>query len=131
MWHRRPFSSIVTPLTIVLRINHRSDGRLRIPTKRNFMSMTATNRKTALMLCSVVPDLSGYGLAMRAGNFLEALLEEHTVTLVVIATSTSVHSKNAIAYWNSKSARMVLSGPVPLLKKQITNFSLLSGIFNP
>lgn len=68
---------------------------------------------------------------MRAGNFLEALLEEYIVTLVVIATPTSVHSKNAITYWNSKSVRIILSNTAPLLKKKITNFSLLSGIFNP
>jgi hypothetical protein len=51
-----------------------------------------------LMLCSFVPDISGSGLATRAGNFFEAVLEEHTVTFTAIAPSISCDSQKAIAY---------------------------------
>lgn len=115
----------------MLRTNCRYNNRLYISTKRSSLDMKKDSRKTALMLSYVVPDLSGNGLAMRAGNFLEALLEEYTVTLVVISASASVHSENAIAYWNSKSVRIILSNTAPLLKKRITNFTLLTAVFNP
>lgn len=51
-------------------------------------------KKTSLLyVCSVIPSITGNGLAMRAGMVLEALAERHRVSLLVIPCFGSMNER--------------------------------------
>ncbi len=65
-----------------------------------------TRRRSLLFVAPIRPALTGNGLAMRAGLFLEALAKDHLVTLLIIPVAGTLSGTDGFA---EKHARQIVS----------------------
>jgi hypothetical protein len=65
-----------------------------------------TRRRSLLFVAPIRPALTGNGLAMRAGLFLEALAKDHLVTLLIIPVAGTLGGPDGFA---EKHARQIVS----------------------
>ena len=64
-------------------------------------------RKKILVLTQTLPALGGHGTAMRLGNIVEVLAQQHDVTLICVSVDRPMQKEVLGEYWRKQCARSV------------------------
>jgi glycosyltransferase involved in cell wall biosynthesis len=66
------------------------------------------NKKKILILTQTPPSMSGQGMAMRVGNVVDGLSQNHDVTLVIVSADPSNSQEKLADYWYAHCTRICM-----------------------